>query len=137
MVRPLGKDLEMNFILGISCRAHCLAFYLKHLTKLKVAQLCPILCNPMDYTDPGILQAKILDWVALPFSRGSFQPKDQIQVSHIAGRFFTIRATREAPSTNWPAANVAWAHDPVGTQGHEWDLFLLHLAGDGGWGAVV
>ena len=38
----------------------------------------------------GILQARILEWVAVPFSRGSSQPRDQTQVSHIAGRFFTI-----------------------------------------------
>ena len=58
-------------------------------SELKVAQWCPTLCNPMDYTAHGILQARILEWVALPFSRGSFQPRDQTQVSHIAGRFFT------------------------------------------------
>ena len=44
----------------------------------------------------GILQARILEWVAFPFSRGSSQPRDQIQVSHIAGRFFTGWAIREA-----------------------------------------
>ena len=43
-----------------------------------------------------ILQARILEWVALPFSRGSSQPRDQTQVSCIAGRFFTVWATREA-----------------------------------------
>ena len=58
-------------------------------SELKVAQWCPTLCNPMDYMAHGILQARILEWVALPFSRGSFQPRDQTQVSHIAGRFFT------------------------------------------------
>ena len=47
------------------------------------------LCNPMDYTVHGILQSRILDWVAFPFSRGSSQARDQIQVSHIIGRFFT------------------------------------------------
>ena len=57
--------------------------------KVKVAQLCPTLCNPMDYTVHGILQARILEWVAFPFSRGSYQPRDRNQVSHIAGRFFT------------------------------------------------
>ena len=57
--------------------------------KMKVAQLCPILCNPMDYTVHGILQARILEWVAFPFFRGSSQPRDQTQVSCIAGRFFT------------------------------------------------
>ena len=45
----------------------------------------------------GIIQAKILEWVAIPFSRGSFWPKDRTQVSCVAGRFFTIRATREVP----------------------------------------
>ena len=47
------------------------------------------LCDPMDYTVRGILQARILEWVAFPFSRGSSQPRDQTQVSRIAGRFFT------------------------------------------------
>ena len=44
----------------------------------------------------GILQARILEWVAFPVSRGSSQPRDRTQVSHIAGRFFTVRATRES-----------------------------------------
>ena len=50
----------------------------------------------MDYTVHGILQARILEWLAFPFSRGSSQPRDQTQVSHIAGGFFTGWATREA-----------------------------------------
>ena len=50
----------------------------------------------MDYTVHGILQARILEWVAIPFYMGSFQPRDQTQVSHIAGGFFTSWATREA-----------------------------------------
>ena len=58
-------------------------------------------CDPTDYSPPdfsvhGILQARILEWVAFPFSRGSSQPRDGTQVSHIAGRFFTSWATREA-----------------------------------------
>ena len=44
--------------------------------KVKVAQSCPTLCDPIDYTVHGIFQAKILEWVAIPFSRGSSQPKD-------------------------------------------------------------
>ena len=62
---------------------------------VKVTQLCPTLCNP-DYTVHGILQARILEWVAVPFSRESSQPRDWTQVSRIAGRFFTIWATRES-----------------------------------------
>ena len=45
--------------------------------KVKVAQLCPTICDPMDCTVHGVLQARILEWVAFPFSRGSFQPRDQ------------------------------------------------------------
>ena len=66
-----------------------------------VAQSYLTLCNPMDYTHQaslsmGILQARILEGVAMPSSRGSSQPRDQTQVSQIAGRFFTVWATREA-----------------------------------------
>ena len=48
-----------------------------------------IFLQPLDYTVHGILQARILEWVAFPFSRGSFQPRDRTQFSHTAGRFFT------------------------------------------------
>ena len=64
--------------------------------KVKVSQSCPTLCDPMDYTAYVILQARILEWVAFPFSRGSSQPRDWTQVSFIAGGFFTSWATREA-----------------------------------------
>ena len=57
--------------------------------KVKVTPSCPTLSNPMNYTAHGILQARILEWVAFPFSRGSSQPRDRTQVSHIAGGFFT------------------------------------------------
>ena len=45
------------------------------LKKVKVAQSCPTLCDPIDYTVRGVLQARILEWVAFPFSRGSSQPR--------------------------------------------------------------
>ena len=64
--------------------------------KVKVAQSCLTLCDPMDYTVHGILQARILEWEAFPFFRGSSQPRDQTQISYIAGRFFTSWVTREA-----------------------------------------
>ena len=68
--------------------------------KREVAQSCPTLCDPMDCSLPGsvhgILQARILEWVAISFSRGSSQPRDWTQVSHIAGRCFTVRTTRKA-----------------------------------------
>ena len=65
-------------------------------SEVKVAQSCPTICDPMDYTVHGILQARILGWVAFPFSRGSSQPRVQTQVSCIAGGFCTSWATRES-----------------------------------------
>ena len=60
-----------------------------------------VVSDPMDYSPPGssvhgTLQARILEWVAIPFSRASSWPRDRTQVSCIAGRFFTVWATREA-----------------------------------------
>ena len=63
---------------------------------VKVAQSCPTPCDPVDCIVHGILQARILEWVAFPFSRGSSQPRDRTQVSHITGKFFPSWATREA-----------------------------------------
>ena len=56
----------------------------------------PTLCDSMDYIVHVILQARILEWVAFPFSSGSSHPRDWTQVSHIAGGFFTNWAIREA-----------------------------------------
>ena len=69
--------------------------------KVLIAQLCLTLCNPNDCSPPGssvhgILQARILEWVAILVFRGSFWPEDRTWVSCIAGRFFTIWVTREA-----------------------------------------
>ena len=66
---------------------------LKH-RKVVVAQLCPTFHEPMDCSPPGssvsgILQAGILEWVAIPFSRGSSQPRDRTWVSCTTGRFFS------------------------------------------------
>ena len=72
-------------------------YYTKYITiyvtiiynmKVKVAQSCPTLWDPMDYTVQGTLQARILAWPSFPFSRGSSQPRDLTQVSCIAGGFF-------------------------------------------------
>ena len=65
-------------------------------SEVKVARLWQTLCDSIDCTVHGSLQARILKWVAFPFSRGSSQPRDRTQASHIAGRFFTSWATREA-----------------------------------------
>ena len=71
--------------------------------KCEVTQSCLALCDPMDYSLPGssvhgTFQARVLEWVAISFSRGSSQPRDWTGVSHIARRRFTIWATREALS---------------------------------------
>ena len=78
----------------------------------QVAQLCPYLCDPMGCSPPGssvhgILQARILEWAAISFSRGSSWPRDWTQVSRIRGRRFNLWATREAASLLlWEAAGV-------------------------------
>ena len=62
---------------------------------VKVVQLYLTLCNLTDYTFHGILQTRILEWVAIPFSGGSSQPRDRTLVSCIAGGFFASQAIRE------------------------------------------
>ena len=79
-----------------------------------VAQSRLILCDPMDCSPPGssvhgILQARILKWVAISYSRGSSPPRDWTRVSCIAGRFFTVWTTREAPGIIYINFNIlAW-----------------------------
>ena len=78
---------SLIFVSAMCCAVLCL-----------VDQLCPTLCDPIDYSpqgssDHGILQARILEWVAISFSRGSSQPRDRTQVSRIAGRCFNLWAT--------------------------------------------
>ena len=75
-----------------ACKIYCI--YVK--VKVKITQSCSTLSNSMDYTVHGILQARILEWVTFPFSRGSSQPRDRTQVPLIAGGFFTSWATSEA-----------------------------------------
>ena len=87
----LTANCEITLLILFSCRSVlCL-----------VAQSCPTLCDPLDCSPPGsslhgILQVRILEWVAMPSSRGSSQPRDWTQVSCISGRFFTVWATRKA-----------------------------------------
>ena len=76
---------------------------LNYESESEVAQSCPTLCDPMDCSLPGfsvhrIFQARVLEWVAIAFSRGSSPPRDRTLVSHIVGRHFTLWATREAQS---------------------------------------
>ena len=73
---------------------------------LLVTQTSPTLCHPIDCIPPGsyvhgIIQIRKLEWVAIPFSRETSQPRDQTQVSYTAGRFFTIWATRKVLSYSY------------------------------------
>ena len=84
---------------GVGC--HFFLQCIKVKSESEVAQSCPTLYDPMDCSPPGasvhgILQARILEGVAIPLSRGFSWPRDRTQVSCIAGRFFTVWATREA-----------------------------------------
>ena len=86
---------------------------LNYVLSCSVAKSCPALCHPMDCSLPGspvheILQARVLEWVAISFSTGSFQPRDQTQVSCTAGRSFTIWATREAHIRHNSNYEVFW-----------------------------
>ena len=86
--------------------------------KVLVAQSCLTLCNPMDCSLPGssvlgILWARILEWVAIPFSRGFSWFRDWTQISWTAGRFFTIWATR-------------WVYFQISYTG-KFNLFILAL----------
>ena len=86
-----------------------------------MAQLCPTLCNPMDSSLPGssthgIFQARVLEWAAISFSRGSSQPRDRIQVSHIADRPFITWATRESYYDGFSSVqslSCIWLYDPM------------------------
>ena len=89
--------------------------------KVKVAQSCLTLCDPMNYTVHGILQARV-EWVAVPFSRGSSQPRDWTQVSRFAGRFFTSWTTSDV--RNWliwkvPDAGEDWRQEEKGMTENE------------------
>ena len=78
--------------IGVGC--HFLLQYMKVKSESEVAQLCPTLRDPMDCSLPGssvhgIFQARVLEWVAIAFSKGSSQPRDRTQIPYIAGRQFT------------------------------------------------
>ena len=82
--------------------------------------LCLTLGDSMDCSPPGssihgIFQARVLEWVAISFSRGSSQPRDQTWVSHIVGRHFTIWATREVPGKRQGKLNM-WSNPPFSSR---------------------
>ena len=114
----------------------------------EVTQSRPTLCDPMDCSPlgssiHGILQARILEWVAISFSRGSSRPRDWIQTFHIAGRCFNLWVTREAlirgiyamaAHSSTLAWKIPWTEEPGALQsmgwlrvGHDWATSLSHF----------
>ena len=87
-----------------------------------VAQSCPTLCDPMDSTIHGILQARILEWVAMPSSRGSSWPRDPTQVFRIAGRFFALWAPESgyAWASRTPVSCMPGCDDRCKKRAHKW-----------------
>ena len=71
-----GRRSLWTTVHGVAKLSHLSKFSQLMAVKVKVAQSCPTLCDPMDSTVHGILQARILEWVPFPFSRGSSQPRD-------------------------------------------------------------
>ena len=101
-VNPWRKlyTCKVNILMIWKILKHMETFLLIFMVKVKVlvTQSCPTLCDPKDCSPTGssahgILQARMLEWVAIPFSRGSSQSRDRTWVSRIAGRFFTVWAT--------------------------------------------
>ena len=86
----------------VTITRHVTFVALESQSESEVAQSCPTLCDPMDCSLPdssicGIFQARVLEWAAISFSRGSSRPRDRTQVPQIVGQCFTIWATREVP----------------------------------------
>jgi len=95
------QEKQKHISMGKPMNGHSSIIYYKQLGDVKWMKWkslsCVQLCDPMDYTVNGILQVRILEWLAVPFSRGSSQPRDRTQVSHIAGGFLISWAIRAAP----------------------------------------
>ena len=100
-MKGFRADTAWLFILRVRTFAHINVIpnwpSASYKVKVKIVQSCSTLWDSMAYIVHEILQARILEWVAFPFSRGSSQSRDGTQVSHIAGKFFTSWDTREAP----------------------------------------
>ena len=112
-----GKKFELKSEIFGQPNTCCICrFPRKKVKWSEVAQSCPTLCDPMDCSLPGssvhrIFQARVLEWVAISFSRGSSRPGDQTWVSRIVGRRFTVWATREALSARKKALKYDIVND--------------------------
>ena len=114
----LSKDLSHQILWS----TECLTPHAE--SESEVAQSCPTLCDPVNCDLPGssihgILQARILEWVAISFSRGSSRPRDWTRVSRLAGRRFNLWATREALTCWRSTAIAAWGSISIEVDGKD------------------
>ena len=115
---PLNSGFFKKFMDSRSKKTTCVVFFapsglcVKKDMCVLITQSCLTHCDPMNCSLPGssvlgILQARILEWVAIFFSRGSSQPRDQTWISYFAGRFFTT----ESPGKPWK--DMGEAQSPI------------------------
>ena len=112
--------------------------YIESMKWSEVSQSCLTLCHPMDYSllgssVHGIFQARVLEWIAMSFSRGPSRPRNRTQVSRIAGRRFTVWATREAlishsrkPGSKWVTTQL-WLSESLRFFGYSSSVYSCHL----------
>ena len=149
------------FHLVICISASSMSFHGLICMHAQALQSCPTLCDPVDCSSPdssvhGILQTRTLEWVAIPFSRGSSRPRNQTQISCIAGRFFTVWANKQEqqkPDLDFPSGSDGnesscnvWDSSSIPGSGRfpgEGDGYLLQYSclrnsmGRGAWQAMV
>ena len=97
---PYGRPVQQSWWVTVGATGRREQHHINKRHACLAAQSCPTLCNSFACSPPassvhGIFQARILEWVAISYLRGSFWPRDQTQVSCIVGTFFTMWATRE------------------------------------------
>ena len=119
--RAVALELTHIHLVPTLCRALCKVLLGAVSSVVLVAQLCLIFCNFTDCSSPGsfvhgIFQARTLEWIAIPFSRGSSQPRDWTRVSCIAGGLFTNWATGESIMQSEPASIGKWQEPSLNYQ---------------------
>ena len=107
-------------------------------SEVKVSQSCPTLCDTTDYTVHRILWARILEWRIFPFSRRSSQPRDQTQVSHIAGRLYQLSHKGSPRILQWVSLSLLQGIFPtlelnLGLPHCRWILYQLSFQRSPDW----
>ena len=113
MGQQSGSKSGKEYIKAVYCHPAYLTYKQRESGEREGTQSCPTLCDLMDCSLPGssihrIFQARELEWVAISFSRGSFQPWDRAQVSCIVGKRFTVEATSMKCYAEW---STSWNQD--------------------------